>query len=123
MKKLIGIVLIFLIVSGCASIRNPITINQMAVVESSYGVALAIAVAYRNTRLCKKNELPTVTNICAQRSVILKLQAADRNVQIALTNARDFINNNPTLDAWSLIQVAQQAVDGFKLIQQQYGVK
>ena len=123
MKKLIGIILLSISIAACSTIRNPISINQLTVVESSYGVALSIAVAYRNTRLCKKDEVPSINNICAQRSVILKLQAADRNAQLALNNARSFIKNNPTLDAFSVIQIAQNAVDGFKLIQQQYGVQ
>lgn len=121
MKKLL-IVVLALCLSACASIRNPITTNQLAVVESAYGVALSIAVAYHNTRLCKKDELPTFSNVCAQRSVIVKLQSADKNVQIALIRARSFIRDNPTLDAFDVIQAAQIAVDAFKAIEQQYAV-
>jgi hypothetical protein len=121
MKKIL-IIIVALSLSACATIRNPITTNQLATVESAYGIALSIAVAYRNTRLCKRNEVPTFSNICAQRSVLLKLQVADRNVQIALAKARLFIRDNPTLDAYDLIQGAQIALDAFKAIEQQHGI-
>lgn len=130
MKKLFGILILGLFLSGCAtgfnpfgSIQNPINNNRLAEIESSYGIALSAAVAYRNTRLCKKTEQASISNVCAYRSVILKLQAADRNVQTALMNARKFIRENPTLDAFSVISVAQQALVGFQAIQAEYGVK
>lgn len=121
MKKII-ILFLALALTACASIRNPITTNQLAVVESTYGVALSIAVAYHNTRLCKKTETPSLSNICAQRAIILKLQAADRQAQAALVKARLFIRNNPTLDAFAVIQAAQDAVDLFRGIEAQYGI-
>lgn len=128
MKKIIGILILGLVLTACAfnplgSVQNPINDNRLAAIESSYGIALSAAVAYRNTRLCKKNEQTTLTNVCAYRSVILKLQAADRTAQAALKNARKFIKDNPRLDAFSVINAAQQAVTVFQTVQSEYGVK
>lgn len=130
MKRIIGILVLGLFLSGCASgfnpfgsIKNPINSDRLAAIESSYGIALSAAVAYRNTRLCKKNEQASISNVCAYRSVILKLQAADRSAQIALTKARKFIIENPTLDAFSVINAAQQAVTVFQTVQSEYGVQ
>ena len=126
MKRIIGILILGLALTGCAafgSIKNPITADRLAAIESSYGIALSAAVAYRNTRLCKKNEQATLSNVCAYRSVILKLQAADRVAQRSLIDARKFIRENPTLDAFSVINVAQQAVTTFQTIQAEYGVR
>ena len=121
--RIIAVVFLGLWLTACAVFQNPVNTTRLAAVESAYGVALSIAVAYRNTRLCKRGEAPTVTNVCAKRDVIEQLQAADRKVQIALIAARQFVRDNPTLDAFAVIQAAQQAVDIFRAIQIENGVQ
>ena len=77
MKKL-SIIICFGLLTACSTIPNPATINQLATLESTYGIALSSAVAYRNLRMCKKSENPTPLNICAKRYIIIKLQDADK---------------------------------------------
>lgn len=128
MKKIKGVLravassvalLVFLALGGCATtpIRNPITTTQLATVESAYGVALAGAVAYRNRPRCTKTALESISNLCARRSIVIRLQQADQKAQIALGKAAIFIRNNPTLDASSLIAAAQAAVELLNQIQ------
>ena len=117
MKRFLAIGLIALSLGACATIKNPITNSQLATIESSYGVVLSGAVAYRNRPRCTKTALESVSNICARRSIVLRMQAADRTAQVALGRARAFVTNNPTLDASSLLQAAQDAVSIFAAIQ------
>ncbi len=128
MKKLIGIILLSLALTGCgqfnpfSAITNPITANRLAAIESSYGIALSAAVAYRSQRLCKKDEIATIENICAYRSVILQLQAADLKAQAALRVARNY-TKDPTINAFDALNAAQTAVSVFQQLQVQYGVR
>lgn len=117
MKRIILALTLALSVAACATIPNPISTTSLATIESAYGVALAGAVAYRNRPRCTTSALESVSNLCARRSIVLKLQAADRKAQVALGKATIFIKNNPTLDASSLLQAAQGAVDVLNQIQ------
>jgi ABC-type uncharacterized transport system substrate-binding protein len=122
MKKLLIAALLAVGLAGCATIQNPVNTTRLATVESTYGVALSIAVAYRNLPLCKTGTTPSLQNICAKRSVIVRLQSADRDAQIALASARSFVKNNPTLSATSVIGIAQNAVAAFQAIEQNEGI-
>lgn len=124
MRKLL-IALVALALAGCATIQNPLNITRLAQVESTYGIALSAANAYRTlyqVNRCKKGQLEAYNNVCARRSVVLQLQAADRKAKIALDAARAFVVNNPTVDAGSLIAAAQLAVDAFQKIEADNGV-
>lgn len=124
MRKLLALLLLPA-VGGCAllgSFQNPVNLNQLATVESGYGIALSAAVAYRDLPLCKTGTVSTVTSICAQRSIILRLQAADRTVETAIQAANSFVAANPTLDATSVIAAAQSALAGFQAIETTYGI-
>lgn len=123
MKKLIAVVFA-LSLGGCATlgvVKNPATPTELATVESAYGVALAAAVAYRHLPLCKKGQ-SILAGGCAERTVIVQLQAADRNVQRVIANARAFVKNNPTLGIGSVIGEVQAAVSTFLQIESINGV-
>lgn len=114
---LIGVLCIAL--SACASVKNPANLNQLYGIEASYGLALSAAVAYRSLPLCKKNENATVYNICAERDVILKLQAADKKAQIAIDQANAFVKEYPMINAAEAIAVAAKAVSAFKALEEE----
>lgn len=120
MRKVILILAMAL--SGCASINNPITLNEIGGMESAYGIALSAAVAYRSLPLCKTATVATVTNVCAQRSIIVKLQTANKSVIVAIHAARDFVANNPTLDPATVIGTAQRAIAGLQAIEAAYNI-
>lgn len=115
-------ILFALALGGCASFNNPITLNEIGGMESAYGLALSAAVAYRNLPLCKTGTVATVTNICAQRSIIVKLQQANRGAIVAIHAARDFVVNNPTLDPVTVIGQAQRALAGLQAVEATYNI-
>jgi ABC-type sugar transport system substrate-binding protein len=121
MKKII-VLSLGLILSACATYQNPINTSELATVESAYGVALAVAVGYSRLPLCKTGTTTSLTNTCARRSIVVKLQAADRTAEIALTQARNFVKNNPTLNAISVITAAKAAVGAFQSVEATNGV-
>ena len=123
MRKVFLAVTLAFSLAACATISNPVGTTQLAQIESAYGVALSVAVAYRNLPLCRTGTTPSVQNICAKRSVIVRLQAADRNAQGALVAARRFVRNNPTISAASAIGAAQAAVADFQATEAQYGLR
>lgn len=119
MKRIIPLIILSLFLSGCAAFaqfRNPIDITTLAQIESGYAITLSAAVSYRDA--CNKKIIARTT--CAP--VVLKLQSADRKVQISLRQAREFIRGNPTLDARSLIEAVKRSVDAFKQVALANGV-
>jgi hypothetical protein len=124
MKSKLAALALVAALGGCATlgtVSNPATPTELATVESAYGVALAAAVAYRHLPLCKKGQ-SILAGGCAERTVVVQLQAADRNVQRVLANARAFIRNNPTLGIGSVIGEVQAAVSTFTQIEAINGV-
>ncbi len=117
MKRLLLSIALALSLAACASINNPVSRTTIVTAESAYGVALSAAVAYR--KLCADKVIARAT--CAP--VVTKLQNADRKVQVALSNLRLFVKNNPTVDAVSLITAVKDAVDDFQAIASANGVK
>lgn len=101
---------------------NPVGRNQLAAIESSYGLALTLAVNYRRLGLCPKASAGNLNGICARRDVVLKLQAADRKVRVAILAARKFVKNNPTISPASAIAAVQTAVNDFRDTLAQNGV-
>jgi len=133
MKRLLPLLLI-LALGGCAtlpdgtkvflptaSVKNPVTATSLYDIKATYVIAQAGADAYvqryRDGHRCTKTALESVTNICSRRSVVIKLQNADRTAQIALGRVDAFIRDNPTIDASAVISAAQQAVGAFYDIQ------
>ena len=103
--------------SGCAlfqSMSNPINTTTLYDLEAGYYTAQQIALAYKALPLCQTGTQPSVSNICAKRSVIVVIQANARKAQAALAALRDFVKNNPTLNAASLISATQLAIAGFE---------
>lgn len=104
-----------------ASIANPVTLTSLYDIKASYAIAQAGADAYiqryRDGHRCTKTALESVTNLCSRRSIVLKLQNADRVAQIAIGRADTFIRDNPTIDASAVIAAAQSAVSAFFEIQ------
>lgn len=100
------------------NVKNPVSGRTIEQVETAYGVALAASVAYadnyRAGNRCTTTRLESATNLCSRRSIVEKLQAADLKAQDAIAKAKAFIARNPTLNAGSLIDAAQTAVETFR---------
>lgn len=121
MKKIFLIAALALSLAGCASlptvkVQSAITLNTMLGVEGAYGSALTAARAYKALPLCLTGTKATPTNPCAQRSIVLRLQAADRRAVAALHQANTFIKNYPTVDASNVISAASAAVTAMQSV-------
>lgn len=93
-----------------ATVTNPVKDSGLIQVEGAYSVALAISVSYR--RYCYSKplaELPA-TYCGNRRDIVRAMQTADSKAFAAITSARNFVRNNPTLSAVSAIAAARQAV-------------
>jgi hypothetical protein len=112
MKRILAILFVGILVSGCTYRDNPISRNEVAVIMSGYGVALSAAVAYRNLPLCVKGG----TKVCARRSVVVKLQEADKKVQIALIETSNFVKNYPQLSPAAYIEAAKSSIRVFQKV-------
>jgi len=125
MKHLFALALVFTL-GGCLptgpSIPNPVTPTSLYDVKATYAIAQAgvdtYVQRYRDGFRCTKTRLESVTNLCSRRSIVIKMQKADSNAQIALGQAEAFVFNNPMLDASSVISAAQRAVTALYQIQQ-----
>lgn len=123
MRKFIFVSIIGLTLAGCAGATLPsldlntsVTRNTLYSVEGSYGIALSGERAYKALPLCLTGTTINFTNLCAKRSTIVKLQAADRVAISAIKNANAFIKAYPTLDATNVISAAQQAVGSLQQV-------
>jgi len=118
-----------LLLGGCAktlpsiNLSNTVTLNTMASIEASYGIALSGERAYKSLPLCKTGTTATVTNPCAKRSIIITLQAADRKAIAAIDRANTFIKTYPTVDATNVLSAASTAVGDLKSLLATNGVQ
>lgn len=119
MRKLLTTAALAISLGGCAflqDIANPATAQNLTQAEAAYGVLLAAATGYHDACAAK-----TIPRAC--RAIVVKLQVADQDVQGALTAARNFIRDNPTLSPVDSIGVVQKAIADFKAVETKYGVK
>lgn len=124
MKRFIAIAFLTLNLAGCLppSIPNPVTPTSLYDVKATYAIAQAgvdtYVQRYRDGFRCTKTRLESVTNLCSRRSIVVKMQNAERIAGITLGQAEIFIANNPTIDATSMISAASRAVTALYQIQQ-----
>jgi hypothetical protein len=99
--------------AATATITNPIGKQELAKIEVAYEVALAVSVSYR--RFCYSKPLAELPqSVCGnRRAIILRMQRADTKAFAAISAARKFVAENPTISAVSLITAARQAVTDF----------
>lgn len=132
MKRIFVAAALALSLAGCVTnsngtvtifpvVKNPVSLASLYDIKATYAIAQAGADSYiqryRDGHRCTKTSLESATNICSRRSIVLKLQNADRIAQIAIGRADAFIRDNPTIDATSVISAAQSAVGAFFQIQ------
>ena len=121
MRKLLVVSVLALGLGGCAfnpfaSVTNPVSKDTLAKLEAGYGVAASIALGYRNA--CAKKEIPP-----SCRPIVVQIQNADNYAHGQILVARNFVRNNPTIDATALILTAQNALTAFQKAETDNGVK
>jgi len=98
------------------TLGNQVNLNTIEGVIAGYGVMLNAELTYRALPLCKTGAEPSITNICAKRSVIEKLQAADKVANAAVNAAVTFVKANPTVDPSSYLSAARDALTGLRTV-------
>jgi hypothetical protein len=128
MRKFLILAAVGLSLGGCATgpklnLNSSVSLNTMQSIEATYGIALSGERAYKALPLCKTGTVATVTSPCAQRSVVGRLQAADRTAISAIQQANAFIKTYPTVDATNVISAAATAVGNLKNLLANTGVQ
>jgi len=111
-------VLATLALGACStfSIGTQATLNTLDGIISSYGLLLNAENTYKALPLCKTGTKPSVTNICAQRSIIVRLQAADKVANQTVNSAEAFVKANPTVSPTQYISTAQAALAALQTV-------
>lgn len=112
MKRLAIIVVLSLALGGCAGksifqggpsitapITNPVTREQQAAIEGSYGIAAHLILTYGNLPRCKPGTSFSLTNRCSTGPLVRKLKQGNRVAYRQLQNLRAFMDNNETVNA------------------------
>lgn len=112
MKRFIAIAFA-LVLAGC--VTNPITKFRVDALTASWGAALALGNGYYDA--CERRVIPQTC-----RTVVARLQGIAPTVQAKVTAAQNFAMRS-SVSAVDLIAVAESAVNDFKAIQAQLGVR
>lgn len=99
-------------IEAAANAQNPAGLKQVYSLRATYTATfLNIASAYRSLGICPAGVQFTVQRPCAERGIVLKLQAADNAAKIALDNAEAFARKYPgKLGTSGLYEAASTAV-------------
>jgi hypothetical protein len=122
MKKIILALTLTIALAGCAgklptlNLASSVNLNTLEGVVAGYGIAVNQEKLYKAQPLCRTGTTPSITNICAKRSTIVRLQAADRIANSAVNQAVLFAKNNPTVDPSSYTSAAAQALSAFESV-------
>lgn len=113
MKRLIALAFA-LGLAGCnaptLNLASQVNLNTLEGVVSAYGIVVNTENQLKQLPLCKTGVNPSASNICIKRSVIVKLQAADRIANATVNQAVAFVKANPTVDPTQYVAAAQSAL-------------
>lgn len=122
-SRLAAIAAIPLALAGCISVSNPVKPKTVYELQATFnGGFLVPADHYKRLGLCVAGTSFSAANPCADRGVVLKLQAFYTTAQGDLTTLRKFVLANPTLDASALYSAATLSVNAAIAAAVQYGV-
>lgn len=115
MKRLIPIILLAFGLAACSSLptlnlSNQVNLNTLEGVVSGYGIVINAENGLKAQPLCLTGTSPSITNICVKRSLIVRLQNADKVANTAVNQAVAFVKNNPTVSPTQYISAAQAAL-------------
>jgi hypothetical protein len=133
MKRILLIPILALALAGCAqlsqvssfistattTITNPITPVDIYRVKNVYAATLQLAVDYRKYCWDRPYAVliadPIAKPVCQNRRVVVRIgQAAQLKAGSAIRSADDFVTNNPTLSAATVVSAAWKAVTDFQ---------
>jgi hypothetical protein len=92
------------------NIQSQVNLNTIEGVAAGYGILLNAENSLKAVPLCKTGTSPSATNICVKRSLIVRLQSADRVAYQAVLQAETFVKNNPSVSPGNYVSAAQAAL-------------
>ena len=98
------------------NVGSQVNLNTLEGVVSGYGILLNAENTYKALPLCKTGTAPIITNVCAKRSIIVRLQSADRVANVSVNNAISFVRNNPSVNPSNYISAAQSAITALQSV-------
>ena len=108
-----------LALAGCATIPVP-SETTVYNLKSAYGLALKVAVAYRETPLCANGAHFTLLLPCHEKGIVARIIVYSDKAKAALDEAERIVTANPNgIGVIAAIAAARDAVDGFKVITKQ----
>ena len=108
-----------LALSACAIIPVP-SETTVYNLKSAYGIALKVAVAYRETPLCANGAHFTLLLPCHEKATVARIIVYSGKAKAALAEAERLAATSPNgLGVIDAIAAARDAVDGFKAITKQ----
>lgn len=101
------------------TVNNPVGSVDIYRVDNAYAAALQLAADYRGYCWSKPYAAlmadPVLQPICGKRRAVVRaFQKAQVNAKAAIVSAKNFVANNPTLNAASAVSAAWQAVTDFQ---------
>lgn len=97
-------------------IKNPVSYEALAGAEAAVATARTGAIAYLGLPVCRYGTAVTISNVCSKPDVRREIKLYNRKVNVALTNARKFVRQNPTVNAQSVISLVYQAIDDLNAV-------
>ena len=113
--KLVLSLFLALALSACGTFQNPITRGNIDALNAAWGATLTVLNGYRDA--CERRIIPSDC-----RTKVEELKRIGKPVQMAVLRARDFAKN-PQISATNLVIVAMDALNDFKVVMSQYGVR
>ena len=114
MKKLILALTGALFLAGCnlptLNLSSQVDLNSVEGIVSGYGIVVNAEVALRSLPLCKTGTTPSGTNICVKRSILVRLQAANKYANTTVNQMVAFVKANPKISPAQYITAAQSAL-------------
>jgi hypothetical protein len=104
--------------------QNPLTMREVYLVQATYDTAfLAPAANYRRLGLCAPSVKSTLAKPCAEREVVLALQAADKKVEVSMRDLKAYVQAYPgEVGAKGLYDAAILAVNQAKALLAVYNI-
>lgn len=98
------------------NVASQVNLNTLEGVVAGYGILVQAEQAYKSLPLCLTGTTPSATNICARRSIVVRLQNADHVANTAINTASSFVSANPTISPAQYISAASNAVTAMQTI-------
>ena len=105
-----------------ASVNNPVTQREVAILAVAYTAAVRVAAQTTRLRRCVVGDVVSWTNVCVTRAYLIGLRDAKNTARRSLNEVR-YLARIKSVNAFSAMQEAERAIAAFATIAQSHGAK